>query len=226
MKVNIVDLNNSPVGSIELDDAIFGVEVREHLFWEVINWQRAKRRAGTHKVKGRSEVSGGGKKPFRQKGTGRARQGSTRAPHWVGGGAVHGPSPRDYSFRMPKKKRAAALRSALSLKINQQALYIVDTLQVEAPSTSRFAKLIDASKGAFKARKALFVDVTSHALDDVTGKPASKPVHNENLRSSVRNLKNAKYLASEGLNVEDLLGHEALIISREAVEKVQEALKP
>lgn len=225
MKVNIVDLSNSPVGSIELDDAVFGVEVREHLFWEVINWQRAKRRAGTHKVKGRSEVSGGGKKPFRQKGTSRARQGSTRASQWVGGGKVHGPQPRDYSYRMPKKKRKEALRAALSQKINKQTLYIVDSLQVEAASTSKFAKLIDA-QGAFSTRKALFVDVTTHQVDDVTGKPVSKPEHNEGLRRSVRNIKNAKYLATEGLNVEDLLAHEALIISREAVEKVQEALKP
>lgn len=226
MKVNIVDLGNNPVGSLELDEAVFGVEVREHLFWEVVNWQRAKRRAGTHKVKGRSEVSGGGKKPFRQKGTGRARQGSTRASQWVGGGKVHGPQPRDYSYRMPKKKRKAALRAALSQKINRQTLFIVDSLELDGVSTSKLAKLIDAQSGAFATRKALFVDVTNHQIDEVTGKPVSKPEHNDNLRRSVHNLKNAKYLATEGLNVEDVLAHDALIISREAVEKVQEALKP
>jgi len=152
MKVNIVDLGNNPVGSLELDEAVFGVEVREHLFWEVVNWQRAKRRAGTHKVKGRSEVSGGGKKPFRQKGTGRARQGSTRASQWVGGGKVHGPQPRDYSYRMPKKKRKAALRAALSQKINRQTLFIVDSLELDGVSTGKLAKLIDVQSGAFASR--------------------------------------------------------------------------
>ena len=110
MKAQVYDLDRKEVGEIELNDAVFGVEVREHLFWEVVNWQRAKRRAGTHKVKGRSEVAGGGKKPWRQKGTGRARQGSTRSPNWVGGGIVHGPSPRDYSFKLSKNKSRAALR--------------------------------------------------------------------------------------------------------------------
>ena len=222
MEINTVDLSNESTGSIELSDAIFGVEVREHLFWEIVKWQRAKRRAGTHKVKGRSEVSGGGKKPWRQKGTGRARQGSTRSPQWVGGGIVHGPSPRDYSYRIPKKKRKAALRCALSQKVEQGNLFIVDGFGMEEAKTSKLAKAIKA----FEAKKALFVDVTDHPIDEETGKPKHKPIHNDALRRSARNLKNAKYIAVEGLNVEDLLGHDALVISRKAVEHIQETLKP
>lgn len=222
MQVNIVDLNNDSAGSIELEDTIFGVEVREHLFWEVVKWQRAKRRAGTNKVKTRSEVSGGGKKPWRQKGTGRARQGSIRSPQWVGGGVVHGPSPRDYGYRIPKKKRKAALRCALSLKVEQSNMFIVDAFEMGEAKTSKLAKAIKS----FDAKKALFVDVTEHPVDKETGKPLHKPIHNEALRNSTRNLKNAKYIAVEGLNVEDLLGHQALVISRKAVEYIQETLKP
>ena len=221
MKTQVVDLKNNAVGEIELDDSIFGAEVREHLFWEVINWQRAKRRRGTHKVKGRTEVRGGGKKPYRQKGTGRARQGSTRASQWVGGGTVHGPKPRDYSFKLSKKKRRAALISALSHKVQAGQLRIVDELAFGAPRTKDAA----AALTALEAPKGLFVDVTTHPLDEATGKPAHKPVHNENLRLSVRNLKNAKYIAAEGLNVEDIIKHDVLIISRQAIEQVQEALK-
>lgn len=215
MKAQVYDLDQKSVGEIELDEAVFGVEVREHLFWEVVKWQRAKRRAGTHKVKGRSEVAGGGKKPWRQKGTGRARQGSIRSPQWVGGGVVHGPSPRDYSYRMPKNKRRAALRSALSQKVNEGKLFVVDAFSFDAPKTKRAASVM----GAFEAPKALFVDKTSREGE------STKPVHNENLRLSVRNLPRAKYLASEGLNVEDILGHDILLISRDAVAQIEEALK-
>lgn len=214
MKAQVFDLGHKAVGEIELADAVFGAEVREHLFWEVINWQRAKRRAGTHATKVRAEVSGGGKKPFKQKGTGRARQGSTRAPHWVGGAVVHGPQPRDYAYKMPKNKRRAALISALSHKAAEGKLFVIDAFGFEAPKTKQAA----AAMGAFEAPKALFVDVT-------TREGESKPVHNENLRLSVRNLARAKYLAVEGLNVEDLLGHDVLLISRSAVEQIQETLK-
>lgn len=216
MKAQVVDLQNNPVGEVDLEDSVFGVEVREHLFWEVINWQRAKRRAGTAKVKGRTEVRGGGKKPWRQKGTGRARQGSIRASQWVGGGVPHGPEPRDYSYRMPKKKRRAALRSALSQKVQAGQIRVVDSLGFSEIKT----RLANQALGALSASKALFVDSTTRALDT-----AGQPVHNENLRLSVRNLKNAKYLAAEGLNVEDLLKYDVLIISRQALEQVQEGLK-
>lgn len=220
MKAQVFDLEHNAVGEVELADGVFGAEVREHLFWEVVNWQRAKRRAGTHKTKGRSEVSGGGKKPFKQKGTGRARQGSTRAPHWVGGGTVFGPTPRDYSFKLSKNKRRAALVSALSMKARDGKLFVVDQFAFDAPKTKRAI----SAMSAFEAKKALFVDVTTRELDEA-GKPVSKPIHNDNLRLSVRNIPHTKYLAAEGLNVEDLLGHDVILISREAVEQVQEALK-
>lgn len=215
MKIDVFSKQKEVTGSVELSDAIFGAEVRNHLFWEVVNWQRAKRRAGTHKTKGRSEVSGGGKKPFRQKGTGNARQGSRRAPHFIGGGTVFGPQPRDYSFKMPKKKRRAALISALSLKASNQHLVIVDDLQYDAPKTKQLVELMKT----FDVEKALFVDVTrrDEVLDQV--------VHNDALRLSVRNLQNAKYIAVEGLNVEDILGHTYLFLTKAALESVEERLK-
>ena len=220
MKAPVFDLDKQAVGEIELDDAIFASEVREHLFWEVVNWQRAKRRAGTHKTKTRSEVRGGGRKPWKQKGTGRARQGSIRAPHWVGGGVAHGTTPRDYSYRMPKNKRRAALRSALAMKARDAQFFVVDSFSFEAPRTK-------AAKGvmsAFEAKKMLFVDVTAASALGPKGKPIAKPVHNENLRKSVRNLQEAKYLAAEGLNVEDLLGHEIVVVSRAAVVQIEARL--
>ncbi len=220
MKTQVFDLEHNEVGEIEIDDAIFAGEVREHLFWEVVNWQRAKRRQGTHKVKGRSEVRGGGRKPWRQKGTGRARHGSIRSPLWVGGGATHGPQPRDYAYRIPRNKRRAALRSALSHKMKEGKLFVVDAFELDRPKTKRAV----AAMGAFEAPKALFVDVTTRATDE-NGEPVGKPVHNENLRLSVRNLPKAKYLAAEGLNVEDILGHDVLLISRSAIEQVEEALR-
>lgn len=215
MKINVVDLKNNATGEIELDDNVFGVEVRVHLFWEVINWQRAKRRLGTHKVKGRSEVSGGGKKPWKQKGTGRARAGGTRAAQWVGGGVIHGPTPRDYSYTIPKKKKKAALRSALSMKARDGKLRVVDSLALGQVKTKYALEVL----GNLQAPKALLVDVTSReAISNAI-------THNESLRLSVRNLPNAKYLAAEGLNVEDLLRYDVLVLSRDAVAQIQEALK-
>jgi len=215
MKTDVFDLKNKKTGTVELDDAVFGTEVREHLFYEVINWQRARRRAGTHKTKGRSEVRGGGRKPFKQKGTGRARQGTSRAPNMPGGGTVHGPTPRDYSYTMPKKKRRAALCSALSMKVRDGQLRIVDDLTFKETKTKFAIGVLDA----FAAKKGLFVDLTTRDSG------SNLVSHNESLRLSVRNLKNAKYLASEGLNVEDILRYEILFLSQAAAEQLQEALK-
>ena len=215
MKVEVVDLKNKATGELELDDSIFAAPVKEHLFWEVINWQRAKRRAGTHKVKSRGEVRGGGRKPWRQKGTGRARQGTIRAPQWVGGGTVHGPTPRDYGYSIPKKKKKAALRSALSMKARDGRLKVVDDLKLGQTRTKYAVEVLDA----LEAPKALLVDVTTRDGAD------NRVTHNEELRLSVRNLKNAKYLAAEGLNVEDLLRYDVLVISKGAVEQIQEALR-
>lgn len=214
MNIDVFDLENKKSGELELDDSVFAADVREHLFWEVVNWQRARRRAGTHKTKGRSEVRGGGRKPFKQKGTGRARQGTTRAPHWVGGGTVFGPQPRDYSYAMPKKKRRAALRSVLSMKAAEGKLRVVDSLVLAEAKTKQATKTL----AAFETPRALFIDTTKR------DQGSNEVHHNETLRLSLRNLKNAKYLAAEGLNVEDVLRYEYLFLSRDAVAQLQEVL--
>lgn len=215
MKIEVVDLKNKATGEMDLDESIFGVEVREHLFWEVINWQRARRRAGTHKTKGRSEVRGGGRKPWRQKGTGRARAGTSRSPLWKGGGTVFGPQPRDYSYALPKKKRRAALCSALSMKMQNGQLRVVEDWQLPEIKT----KLAVQALQSLETPKALVVDVTARNGED------NSVSHNEELRLSVRNLKNVKYLAVEGLNVEDVLRFDHIVFSKSAIEQVQEALK-
>lgn len=215
MKIEVVDLKNQATGEMDLDETIFGAPIREHLFWEVINWQRARRRAGTHKTQGRSEVKLSGRKPWRQKGTGRARAGAASSPIWVGGGVIFGPQPRDYSYSLPKKKRRAALRSALSLKMKNGQIKVVEDLELPEIKT----KLAVQTLQALNTPKALLVDST-------TRNGAESPVtHNETLRLSVRNLKNAKYLAAEGLNVEDVLRFDFLVLSRSAVEQIQETLK-
>ncbi len=215
MKIEVVDLNNEETGGLELDDSVFAEPVREHLFWEVVNWQRARRRSGTHSTKGRGEVRGGGKKPWRQKGTGRARHGSNRSPLWVGGAVTFGPSPRDYSYSLPKKKRKAALKSALSMKMGAGQLKVVDDWALPEIKTKKAVETLEK----LGAPQALVVDVTERSDEDNSLR------HNENLRLSVRNLKDAKYVAAQGLNVEDVLRYEYVVMSRSAVEQVQEALK-
>ena len=204
MKVPVYDLDHNQVGELELDDAVFGTSVKKHLFWETVRWQLAKRRAGTHKTKGRSEVSGTGAKPYRQKGTGRARRGTMRAPHHVGGGTQFGPKPRDYSFSLNKGVRRAALRSALSLRASEAGgLVVLDGFPVEQPKTKRVIEVL----GKLGARRALIVDGG-----------------NSNLSLSARNLPTAKYLPPEGLNVYDVLRYETLLITRNAALAVQERL--
>lgn len=214
MKTEIVNLENEPAGEIELDDEIFDAPVREHLFWEVVKWQQAKRRSGTHRTKGRAEVRGGGKKPWAQKGTGRARHGSIRSPIWVGGGVSHGPKPRDYGYQISKKKRRAALRSALSARLQNGDVRIVESLELPEIKTKRAVEALEN----LDAREALVVDTTESAEE------GEGVEHNETLRLSVRNLPDVKYVAAEGLNVEDILNHEVLVISRAAIDQLQEGL--
>ena len=202
----VKNLDGQKVGELELDDAVFGVEVKEHLLWEVVKYQRAKRRVGSHSTLRRDEVRGGGKKPYRQKGTGNARQGSTRAPHYVGGGSVFGPKPRDYEYHVPKKVRAGALRSALSLRARDAKLVIVDQFALAAIKT----------KGALAALTRL----TAGSVLVVDGK------ENRQLALSVRNLPHAKYLAPEGVNVYDILNHETLVLTRSTALALQERLRP
>lgn len=203
--VEVKNLEGKSVGHIELDDAVFGAPVNEHLLWEAVRQQRAKRRVGTHSTKRRSEVRGGGKKPYKQKGTGRARQGSIRAPQFVGGGRVFTPKPRNYAYNLPKQVMAAALRSALSLRAKEAKLVVVDGFRLEAIKTARVAKAL----AALGADSALIVDAA-----------------NEPLAKSARNLPAAKYIQPAGLNVYDVLDHSTLILTQGSLGEVTARLKP
>ena len=191
--------NKEKVGEIELADNVFGVEPKEHLFYMVVRYQLAKRRAGTHAVKTRSQVSGGGRKPYKQKGTGRARQGSTRAPQFKGGGVVHGPQPRDYSQRTPKKMIAAALRGALSDRARNERIHAVTELvSGQTPST----KSAKAFLGALTDRRKILVVIGR--ADEAGAK-------------SVRNLPGVHILAPDQLNTYDVLNADDVVFSVEAL---------
>ena len=201
---DIYDQEKNRISEIDLDDKIFGAKVDKNLFHEVVKMQLANRRGGNACTKTRSEVSGGGRKPWRQKGTGRARAGSTRSPLWVGGGVVFGPKPRDYSYSLPKKVRRAALKSALSLKVKEGKLLIVDNLNLEEIKTKAFVSLLKR----LAVEGALIVDSD-----------------NVNLERSARNLHAVKVLRPEGLNVYDILKYEYLLLTKQSAEKIQERLR-
>jgi large subunit ribosomal protein L4 len=204
-KVALYNVSGAQVGEVELSDAVFGIEPNPYVLHDAVVMQQASLRQGTHKVKGRSEVSGGGRKPWKQKGTGRARQGSIRAPQWKGGGVVFGPTPRSYAYKLPKKVRRLAVKSALSSKVNDNEIIVLDQLVMSQPKTKEFAAIL---KNLNVNRKALIV---SSSLD-------------ENIALSARNIPGVKFVAAEGINVLDILGHDKLIITKEAVEKVEEVL--
>ncbi len=203
-KFDVYDLEKKKVSEIELADEVFAGDVNEHLFYEVVKAKLASDRSGTHAVKNRSLVSGGGKKPWRQKHTGQARQGSTRASHWVGGGKAMGPKPRDYSYDVPKKVRKAALRSALALRGKEQKLLIVSEWKPDAPRTGAAAQVLKK----LGVRKALVVDDGGNVA----------------LARSIRNLADSDFLAAEGLNVYDILKHEALVLTAESARKLEASL--
>jgi large subunit ribosomal protein L4 len=203
-KFDVYDLDKKKVGELELADAVFAGEVNEHLFYEVVKAKLASDRSGTHAVKNRSLVSGGGKKPWRQKHTGRARQGSTRASQWVGGGKAMGPKPRDYSYDVPKRVRKAALRSALALRGRDGKLVIVQEWKPAAPKTSAAAKVLEK----LGTRKALVVDAAANTA----------------LARSVRNLDGSDFLPVEGLNVYDVLRHDVLVLTAATAKKLEEVL--
>ncbi|WP_068620418.1 50S ribosomal protein L4 [Paenibacillus tuaregi] len=204
-KVALFNVSGSQVGEVELNDAIFGIEPNVHVLHDAVVMQRASLRQGTHKVKGRSEVRGGGRKPWKQKGTGRARQGSIRAPQWVGGGIVFGPTPRSYAFKLPKKVRRLAIKSALSSKVVDNDIIVLDQLSFGAPKTKEFAAILNNLK---VERKAL---VVGSSYDD-------------NVALSARNIPGVKFVAADGINVLDVLTYDKLIITKEAVQKVEEVL--
>ncbi len=201
MQVDVFNKEKKKVGSVDLPDEIFATEVNEALLWEQVKSQRASRRAGTSSTKTRATVHGGRAKPYRQKGTGRARQGSIRGPHHVGGAVAMGPRPKDWGYRIPRSARRAALRSALSLRVKEEHLLVLDGIELEAPRTKDVVALLEA----FDAASALIVDVK-----------------NDNLSKSARNLEDAKYVAAEGINVYDILDHEHLILTQAAVDKLVE----
>ncbi|WP_010290415.1 50S ribosomal protein L4 [Kurthia massiliensis] len=204
-KVNVLSQTGSSVGEIELNDAIFGIEPNESVLFDAIVAQRASLRQGTHKTKGRSEVSGGGRKPWRQKGTGRARQGSIRSPQWRGGGIVFGPTPRSYAYKLPKKVRRLALKSALSTKVAETNFVVVDALTLNAPKTKDFVKVLaDLSVES----KSLIVTA------DV----------NENVALSARNIPGVTVLTVEGINILDLVSANKVVITKDAVAKIEEVL--
>lgn len=202
--VDVFNLNHEVTGQLELSDAIFGVPVKTHVLHEVVLYQLAKRRAGTAKAKGRSEVSGGGKKPWKQKGTGRARAGTSRSPIWRGGGTIHGPQPRDYDMRIPKKVRRLALKMALSQKIIDAEFKVLDQFKLERIKTKDFVDLLTR----FELGKTLVV----------------LPERDEAIEKSARNIPNVKVLRSEGLNVYDLLNYHAVILSKDCISRIEEAL--
>lgn len=204
-KVTVYNQAGSQVGEIELNDSVFGIEPNKHVMSEVIISLRASQRQGTAKVKNRSEVRGGGRKPWRQKGTGRARQGSIRAPQWRGGGTVFGPVPRSYAYKLPKKVRRLALKSALSTKVQENNILILDQLTFEAPKTKEFVTVL----------KNLSVDTKALIVTDDT---------NENAVLSARNIPGVKVVSSNAVNVLDIIGHEKLIMTEDAARKVEEVL--
>lgn len=199
----IYNLNREEIGSIDVSDDIFAGQVKRHLFYEVIKWQLARRRAGTAATKGRNEVMGGGAKPYRQKGTGRARQGSRRAPNHVGGGTVHGPSPRSYAYKLNKRIRRGAMRSALSLKAEQGKLVVLHDIDLGEVKTQRAAQVFDK----LAAGNALIIDGPNHTLE-----------------LSVRNLPKVKYLALEGLNLFDVLKYDTLVLTEPMVRRLEGTL--
>lgn len=204
-KVALLKQDGAQAGELELNDSVFGIEPNTHVLHEAVVMQRASMRQGTHAVKNRSEVRGGGRKPWRQKGTGRARQGSIRSPQWVGGGVVFGPTPRSYSYKLPKKVRRLALKSALSSKTKENNLVVLESLTFDEPKTKEAVKMLTA------------LNVDTKALIVVAEKE-------ENVVRSMNNLSTVTVLTVEELNVLDLLGHDKLILTKEAAEKAGEVL--
>lgn len=203
--LNVYDIEKTKVAEIDLSDHVFGAEVNEHVLYEVVRMQRASRRQGTASTKTRNDVSGGGKKPWRQKGTGRARAGTSRSPLWRGGGTVFGPHPRDYSYTIPKKVRKAALKSALSVKVKEDRVIILRDFPMDEIKTKRFQEVLDR----FALGTALFV------LDE----------KNTILEKSSRNIQSVKMMRSEGINVFDLLKYDTLVLLEPAVKKIEGALQ-
>ena len=202
-KVSVYNTKGDEVGNIELNDEIFGADVNEHLIYMAVKQQLANRRQGTQKAKTRSEVSGGGRKPWRQKGTGHARQGSTRSPQWTGGGVVFAPVPRDYSFKMNKKEKRAALKGALTDKVQKGSIIVLDELKMEEKKTKAFAEVMKNIKAEGKS----YVVIGDN---------------DQNVILSARNLPGVKTSVSDLINVYDIMNAKTLVVTKEAVAKIEE----
>lgn len=202
-KLQVVDMTGQEVGEIELTDAIFGITPNQAVLHDAVVMQQASQRRGTHAVKNRSAVRGGGKKPYRQKGTGRARHGTIRSPIFVGGGVVFGPTPRSYAYKLPKKVRRLAIKSALSEKVGEQQVVVLDELNLNQPKTKEMVQVLQNLNAA---KKTLIV------TDGVAEKE----------QRAARNIPGIKLITPESINVLDVLHHDKLIITRGAVAKVEE----
>jgi large subunit ribosomal protein L4 len=203
--VPVLNQQGEQTGTVELSDDVFAAEIKEHLFYDVIRMQLANRRNAHPATKSRARVSGGGKKPYRQKGTGRARQGSSRSPHFRGGGVVFGPNGRDYTIRLNKKVKRAALCSALSLRLSQSELVVVDGIHLPEAKTKQFVGVADK----LGANKALYVVVGTDEL----------------VARSARNLPSVKVLSADGLNVYDILKYPRLVLTQPAILQIEARLK-
>ena len=201
-QISVYNMTGEEVGTVEINDAIFGVDVNEHLVHMAVVAQLAAKRQGTQKAKTRSEVSGGGRKPWRQKGTGHARQGSIRAPQWTGGGVVFAPVPRDYTMKLNRKEKKAALKSALTSRVQEKKFFVVDEIKAEEIKTKTMAQMFDK----LNVSKALLV------LEE----------GNDNARISARNLKDVKCAAPNTINVYDILKYDTVVTSKAALKKIEE----
>ncbi len=204
-KIAVFNVSGAQVGEIELADSIFGITPNDHVLHDAIVMQQASQRSGTSKTKGRSEVRGGGRKPWKQKGTGRARQGSIRSPQWRGGGIVFGPTPRSYAYKLPKKVRRLAIKSALSSKVIDNEIIVLDLLTINQPKTK---VMLDVLKNLKIDRKALVVTAE----------------YDDNIALSARNIPGVKLVVADGINVLDVIGYDKVIMTKEAVQKIEEVL--
>ncbi len=204
----IVNIDGKKIGSIALNESVFDTDIHEHLLWEIVKWQRACKRSGNHSTKRRSEVSGSTRKPYKQKGTGRARHGSHRSPIWVGGGSVFGPKPRNYAYSVPRKVRREALRSVLSVRAKETKIIVMDAFLPSDGKTKQVVQGLSNIGVTGKKLSALIVD----------------SAENKHLIRATYNLKFSKWIAPEGINVYDVLDHDYLVMTQAAIKEVEKAL--
>jgi large subunit ribosomal protein L4 len=238
--VSVYNMSGSEVEKIDLNDSVFATEVKENLMHKAVVLHLANKRQGTQKAKTRSEVSGGGKKPWRQKGTGNARQGSTRSPQWRGGGVVFAPTPRDYSFKMNKKEKAGAIKSALSSRVNEEKLVVLDSISFEEAKTKNVVNMMNSLKDndVLKTSKALIVlegmskdernklangAESIEEVQEIVNNIEDRKAANAKVALAARNIPDVRTVSTDELNVFDILKYETVIVTKDAVSKIEEA---